>query len=202
MNCIASKTILAALLIGMAGFSQAATTVTFSPLTSYFDGTAGDGTTYIEGGLTFTSQGGQLRNLGTFRSENADIGGAVIYDNYYRPITISKSSGGMFDLVSFDIADYGNDGFASRPSEDVPLPFSFVDAGGLHITTLAIDHQVGLQTFALNFTGVTSVTIGGGLYQLDNVVADGVLAVPEPGTYALLIAGLALVGHTARRRKR
>ena len=46
------------------------------------------------------------------------------------------------------------------------------------------------------------MTIGGGLYQLDNVVADGLLAVPEPATYALLIAGLATVGHAARRRQR
>lgn len=202
MNCIASKSISAAFLICMAGFSQATTTITFSPLKSYFDGTAGDGTIYMEAGLTFTSQGGQLRNMGFGSPQNADIGGAVIYDNYYRPIAISKSAGGTFDLVSFDLADYENNGFAGRPSEDVPLPFSFVDTAGLHSTTLAIDHQIGLQTFTVNLTGVTSVTIGGGLYQLDNVVADGLLAVPEPATYALLIAGLATVGHAARRGQR
>ena len=143
MNSIASKSILAALLIGMAGFSQATTTITFSPLTSYFDGTAGDGTTYMEGGLTFTSQGGQLRNMGFGSPQNADIGGAVIYDNYYRPITISKSAGGTFDLASFDLISHEaqpspqsgcrNDPQLPRMPEQAP----FLGLGGSEMGNLA-----------------------------------------------------------------
>ena len=80
MNQFAAKTILAASLLGIAGLGQANTAVNFAPLTSYYDGTAGDGATYLEGGLTFTSPAGGLKNWGTWRDWNADPLGAVLYD--------------------------------------------------------------------------------------------------------------------------
>ncbi|WP_416362376.1 PEP-CTERM sorting domain-containing protein [Nitrosomonas sp.] len=36
---------------------------------------------------------------------------------------------------------------------------------------------------------------------LNSVTAEGVSAVPEPGTYAMLLTGLGLLGFTASRRK-
>ncbi len=197
MNQFASKTILAASLLGIAGFGQANTTVDFAPLTSYYDGTAGDGATYMEAGLTFTSPVGGLRNWGTWRDWNADPLGAVLFDNYASAVTIAKTDGGNFTLVSFDLADLFNDGSGG------PMPFSYTDGAGLHITTLIRDNQVGLQTFELNFSGLTSFSLGGSgtYFQLDNVVVDGVSAVPEPATFALLIAGLGAVGLVTRRGK-
>ncbi|MDP2225611.1 PEP-CTERM sorting domain-containing protein, partial [Nitrosomonas sp.] len=35
----------------------------------------------------------------------------------------------------------------------------------------------------------------------DNIVTDTISAVPEPETYAMLLAGLGLVGFTVRRKK-
>lgn len=176
--------------------ATASSAVTFAPLTSYYDGTAGDGATYMEGGLAFTSPG-QLRNWGTWRDWNADPLGAVLFDNYAAAVTIAKTAGGHFTLVSFDLADLFNDGSGG------PMPFRYTDGAGLHITTLILDNQVGLQTFVFNFSGLTSFSIGGSgtFFQLDNVVVDGVAAVPEPATFALLIAGLGAVGLVTRRRK-
>lgn len=197
MNPFAAKSILAASLLGIAGFGHANTTVDFAPLTSYYDGTAGDGATYLEGGLTFTSPTGGLKNWGTWRDWNADPLGAVLYDNYASAVTIAKTAGGSFSLVSFDLADLFNDGSGG------PMPFSYTDGAGLHITTLLLDNQFGLQTFFFNFNGLTSFSVGGSgtYFQLDNVVVDGVTAVPEPATCALLIAGLGAVGVMTRRRK-
>ena len=196
MNQFAAKTILATSLLGIAGIGHATTTVDFAPLTSYYDGTAGDGATYMEGGLTFTSPG-QLRNWGTWRDWNADPLGAVLYDNYAAAVTITKAAGGSFTLVSFDLADLFNDGSGG------PMPFKYTDGAGLHITTLILDDRIGLQTFQFNFNGLTSFSVGGSgfFFQLDNVVVDGVTAVPEPATFALLMAGLGAVGLVTRRRK-
>ena len=196
MNQFAAKTILATSLLGVAGIGHATTTVDFAPLTSYYDGTAGDGATYMEGGLTFTSPG-QLRNWGTWRDWNADPLGAVLYDNYAAAVTITKAAGGSFTLVSFDLADLFNDGSGG------PMPFKYTDGAGLHITTLILDDRIGLQTFQFNFNGLTSFSVGGSgfFFQLDNVVVDGVTAVPEPATFALLMAGLGAVGLVTRRRK-
>ena len=197
MNQLAAKIILAVSHLSMAGFVHAETTVDFAPLTSYYDGTAGDGATYMEGGLTFVSPAGGLKNWGTWRVWNADPLGAVLYDNYASAVTISKTAGGIFTLVSFDLADLFNDGSGG------PMPFSYTDGAGLHITTLPLDNQVGLQTFAFNFSGLTSFSVGGSgaYFQLDNVVVGGVTSVPEPATYALFIAGLGSIGFLTRRNK-
>ena len=83
------------------------------------------------------------------------------------------------------------------------MPFKYTDGAGLHITTLILDDRIGLQTFQFNFNGLTSFSVGGSgfFFQLDNVVVDGVTAVPEPATFALLMAGLGAVGLVTRRRK-
>ena len=177
--------------------ANAASTVTFAPLTSYYDGTAGDGATYRKGGLTFTSPVVGLKNWGTWRDWNADPLGAVLYDNYASAVSIAKWVGGNFTLVSFDMADLFNDGTGGL------MPFSYTDGAGLHLTTLILDNQVGLQKFVFNFIGLTSFSVGGSgtYFQLDNVVVDEVAAVPEPATSALLTAGLGAVGFATRRRK-
>ena len=90
MNQFAAKTILDTSLLGIAGLGHANTTVDFAPLTSYYDGIAGDGATYMEGGLIFTSAG-QLRNWGTWRDWNADPLGAVLFDNYAAARRIAAS---------------------------------------------------------------------------------------------------------------
>ena len=112
-------------------------------------------------------------------------------------MTITKAAGGSFTLVSFDLADLFNDGSGG------PMPFKYTDGAGLHITTLSLDDRIGLQKFQFNVNGLTSFSVGGSgfFFQLDNVVVDGVTAVPEPATFALLMAGLGAVGLVTRRRK-
>jgi hypothetical protein len=61
----------------------------------------------------------------------------------------------------------------------------------------ALSHQLSYNgTGTSSFTWLTSPSTGGGL-----TVGPTVSAVPEPETYAMLMAGLGVVGFMARRRK-
>jgi len=74
--------------------------------------------------------------------------------------------------------------------------------------------QQQLSVEALNFTGVATLVlkgtaIGTGKFVADvgtvygqyQIQANAIEAIPEPETYALLLAGLGFVGYVARRRK-
>jgi len=74
-------------------------------------------------------------------------------------------------------------------------------------TDLTIDAQFGGSILALNANLVQNQNIEGGVY-VDNLDSRAEIhlnpfigAVPEPETYAMLLAGLGLVGFVARRRK-
>jgi hypothetical protein len=59
------------------------------------------------------------------------------------------------------------------------------------------------QTFSAVTTDAFRIVAadGDGYYSVGHFTANGVPAVPEPETYAMMMAGLALVGGMARRRK-
>lgn len=64
---------------------------------------------------------------------------------------------------------------------------------------MTIPGAAGLHTFVLNLPGLTSFSLGEVDYQLDNVVYD-LPAIPEPGAFALMAAGLLGLGALQRRR--
>lgn len=150
----------------------------------------------------------------------ADVGNAAVFINNGRDtVTMSQVGGGAFNFASIDFADVYNQGTTS----DFRFTFNYA-AGGSSSADISLDNLAGLQTFAFNQAGVSSVTwqnIGGdgGWGQFDNVniglitafpsqtdVYDVSLApitapVPEPETYALMLAGLGMVAWMARRRR-
>ncbi len=198
-----TKAIAAAIVLG-AGLGVAqATTVTFASLTSPESGPAGDGTTYLEAGMTFTSSystpegdAPALYHWGALQSYNADPGGATLLQNWHfgESVTVTRTGGGSFFLQSFDLADEFNVGYSTVSG------FIYTDGSGTHNSGLVLDDAVGLQTFVFGYAGVTSFSLWQGStgLQLDNVV----VAVPEPQTYALLLAGLLTVGAALRRQRR
>jgi hypothetical protein len=105
--------------------------------------------------------------------------------------------GGMTYLLSFDLAGSQRGTLA----ETVHVNF------GSAAATYTLDSTSLFSTHALSFTPVANGTyslsyldVSGdnrGLF-LDNV---SVAAVPEPKTYAMLLAGLGLLGFAARRKK-
>jgi hypothetical protein len=123
----------------------------------------------------------------------------VAYNGYAAPATISKAS--SFSLVSGEFAGAWNDGLQ-------------VHVTGTGATNYSMDFTVnttGSSHIDFNWTGLTSVTFtsSGGVhaadggagehFALDNLVIN---SVPEPETYAMLMAGLGIMGFAARRRGR
>ncbi|WP_353200316.1 PEPxxWA-CTERM sorting domain-containing protein [Sandarakinorhabdus sp.] len=170
---------------------------------------------YDEAGFHFqnSAEGGYaLVNGSSNPTNSADPTGGVLTNNYgYKTTTVTKVDGGLFDFISVDLADGFNNmnyfpatGF-NRQGGDVL--FTFTTGSGSTTQTITIDGIPGLQTFTFNMTGLTSVsylpqTTFNGYIQADNfVVSAATGAVPEPASWAMLIAGFGLTGAAMRRRR-
>ena len=187
-----------------AGSPASAGLVTFDSSASASAGPLGDGATYAEAGLTFTSSlddPNALYHWGTTQPQNADPDGATLFQNYLAEWGVDpRTGGGTFSLNSFDLADSYDEGASG------PVRFHWVRAaGGGGQTTLSTDGLEGLQTFNVNLTGLSFFRLGAesvASFQMDNVRfrLDGV-GVPEPSTWALMIAGFGGTGAMLRRRR-
>lgn len=174
------------------------------------------GSHYDEAGMNFDvfSIFGAPEQIGSFGYQSApladtDLDGAAIFVNASSAkITLTKVGGGTFTLNSIDLADAFN---AIVPRLSYDLHYTYVDSGGSHSSFVTLDAVPGLQTFAFNlsdvqsftmFTGDTNNNLGPGV-QLDNVRFDNAPSngVPEPASWALMIAGFGLAGATLRRRR-
>ena len=182
----------ATLLVALSGLAQA-NTVTFNGLIDPNPGNAGNGTDYSEGGLTFTAA--FLEHWGQNDTANADPGGATLYHAAAGPMVTTQVGGGSFNLTSFALAEADNNFDVVTPTD---ISFSYTDGGGVHNSILTIDATPGLQTYVLNRPGITSFTLDGVEFQIDNVVFT---PVPEPAAFGMLLAGLLAVGTLARRRR-
>jgi len=87
---------------------------------------------------------------------------------------------------------------------------SAFDSGNSLLGSISIPDQVDTQPYpytgfySLNFSGISKVTLTGSQGDwvvVDNITTDNITtAVPEPETYAMMLAGLGLMGFIARRR--
>ena len=102
-------------------------------------------------------------------------------------------SGAAFDFNSF----YARSGFGTYTA----MAHGF--NGATETWTQAFTVTGQYQQFSFNFLGVDKVTITNQDTNLliDDMVVNGTAPVPEPETYAMLLAGLGLLGVAARRRK-
>lgn len=148
---------------------------------------------YVGNNLTYEESGFLL----TLNAPNAAAGMAHIGDGTFEPqtynwhdgiengadtfITLTRVGGGKFNLAGFDYV--------------------------LDASTLSADgHQIGMLqgegSWNLAQNGISELRLSSGAYnQLDNIDVSAVTAVPEPGMYAMLGAGLGLLAFMRRRKK-
>lgn len=165
---------------------------------------------YVENGFQFSTDWG-LSNMyampiGAITSSNPywwtgsqglfhSWGPSAQYSNTF---IVTRVGGGVFDLLSLDVAAFSN---GSRYFKVYGKP-----AGGVWVQKdfpLLDDSYNTLETltFGDDFKNLTMVTFSAWGQQVDNVTF-GIAAVPEAETWAMLLAGLGLVGFAARRRIR
>jgi hypothetical protein len=162
--------------------------------------------TILADGFLFDGSFGNSDQLGVWGRNGAyqaDTGNASVFINYGgNVITMRQADGATFDFASIDFADVRNTG------ESATFQFTFnYAAGGSASSQVTLDSLAGLETFTFNQSGLSSVSWqniagNGGFGQFDNVGIGAVAApVPEPQTYALMLAGLGAVAWVARRRR-
>lgn len=212
LSQIASAFALAALSIGAA---QAATVQTTDYIASptHFNGFEGIGShtdfgpTYTEDGITVTQVNGETNDIWT--TATPYVGGQGNYtwypnggDHGYTDITLQ--GGGQFDDIGF-IAGSGWSGGASSLYYELALGGSVVQSGTL---SLAFGQWLGFsgggfdEVRVRDSYGSTSSLNDGqtNAFAIDSIKTVG--AIPEPETYALMLAGLGAVGWVARRKQR
>jgi len=160
------------------------------------NGFAFPGTPYTAHGVTYTSQ----ENLIVGPAAQYAPASNVIISNVWTPISGTLS--GLHDMLGFDLGILNIDSLidfsittnlSSYSFADVLVPnvnagmrfFGFIAGGGEAIAQMSFSSHLGQ----------------GAAPALDNVTLGNTAPIPEPQTYALLLAGLGLLGFAARRRK-
>ena len=179
-----------------AGSAQAqTTTINFNALEhpGYF-GSVFD--SYAEGGYDFNSSLGLLASAS--QSSPAYAGSAGLSATVLSTTVLTRTDGAAFSLSKISLAD-----FASLPGSFDVTFYGQKAGGGTVSQTFSLNgsHTFSDYTFT-GFNNLLSATWKEGAlhtFQVDNIAAT-VSAVPEPGTYAMLLAGLGLLGFMRRRK--
>jgi hypothetical protein len=125
-------------------------------------------------------------------------------------VLIAAVGGQTISQVKFDYFTYYDSDITSNPTSNV---WSLLDGSGATLFSGTMNAAGGadntdkpVQSFVLDLSGVDYSTVrltfsNDTAMGFDNFSVTAVPAIPEPETYALMLAGLGVVGFMARRRK-
>ncbi|TCJ11702.1 PEP-CTERM sorting domain-containing protein [Parasulfuritortus cantonensis] len=169
-----------------------------------FDGLYHDDALVADAGYRYEEDGFRLVNAGDypFATYGAQVspeytGSTALFNDNNNGVTVlTQIGGGAFDLTSIDLAELILGG------SSYSVTFTGTTTGGAAVTQqFTLDGLAGSETFSFDssFSNLTSVvwTNSPDYTQFDNITVAA--AVPEPQTYAMMLAGLGLLG-TLRRR--
>jgi hypothetical protein len=160
-----------------------------------------DGLTYRDSTFSVTTAGGFVAIGNLPAIPNVDNLGSF---------TLSGSpfvfTGNSFDLLVTFTAPPGTTPSSVLITSTLTGTVNSTDNGGVFVNfdntprnfTFGSGAQTGTFTFSVNDLSL----VAGGTVAVSGVITSQVSAIPEPETYALLMAGLAAVGFMSRRRKK
>ncbi len=131
----------------------------------------------------------------------ANNGTTVLTPHY--DVIFARTDSSLFSLGSMDLA-----GFPPGDEGTMQVIGTFADSSTIS-TTFTLDGivdgsggSVDFETFAFGWNNLASVRIVNTAGSVDGLFSvDNITPVPEPETYAMLLAGLGLLGFMAHRRK-
>lgn len=195
------KTLLAAALAAASlGFAAQASAAVLD-----FESLAHDGEWTADAGYAHVEDGFLLSNLSSFSfttwgTQSAFYTGstALMNDNDAGVTQLTQVGGGLFSLSSVTLAT----AFPYMTEDNVSITFLGTLGNGSTVsqTFSVADGAAQVFSFDSSFTNLASVSWANeAMYaQFDNI---NVAAVPEPESYAMLLAGLGMIGAAMRRRK-
>jgi len=198
---------IAAALAGFALSAQAQAVVDFEDLGGF---AFMNNNSIVSDGFTVAHNGSFAEVLDASQTSLSGNGTARLVSFNTSTITLSAVDGHSFGVNGFDGGEsWIQSGSPHYWATQIKVVGSFA-AGGTTSQTFDLDlikdPTLGMQHFVLNgsFQNLNTIAfsgIGGNPeFSIDNVATTA--PVPEPETYALLLAGLGVVGFVARRRDR
>ena len=145
----------------------------------------------VEGSYAVSATGGwvQISSFG-------DVTGGTYSNGTYVSNTSQLGYGSDYStkIANGTVAEAGSL-HSANPQYTSYVPVAEYSTLGLNLTLQAYASQTGLNT------GTSTAALTSASYAFTASVIPAVTAVPEPETYAMLLAGLGLMGFMVRRRK-